>query len=180
MSYVKYLFETFKSVTLCFKEGSGSVLMGALTISKQLTSRPRKPVTMGEEMTFEKMCDTMGIPPNFRGGKKLIKRFYSKRKYVHKHWLLLPSGYLYQTPLRLFLWSCCDCKHFSPLFSMWCVLIFLVSGSRTRTESSSMLYKWQMIAYNGFPHYKTQGTTVGWQCLCSFFSWAQQHQLVFP
>ena len=54
MSYVKYLFETFKSVTLCFKEGSGSVLMGALTISKQLTSRPRKSVTMGEEMTFEK------------------------------------------------------------------------------------------------------------------------------
>ena len=74
-----------------------------------------------------------------------------------------------------------------PLFSMWCVLIFLVSGSRTRTESSSMLYKWQMIAYNGFPHYKTQGTTAGWQCLCSFFqlstissiSW-YSHSIEFP
>ena len=99
-----------------FQRGLGFCTIDGSHFSKQLTSRPRKPVTMGEEMTFEKMCDTMGIPPNFRGGKKLIKRFYSKRKYVHKHWLLLPSGYLYQTPLRLFLWSCCDCKHFSPSF----------------------------------------------------------------
>ena len=37
MSYVKYLFETFKSVTLCFKEGSGSVLlMGATNYFKAI------------------------------------------------------------------------------------------------------------------------------------------------